>query len=218
MPASLVTTTARSLPETWVAVASGVVAVICVSLSTTNRARSPPNVIAVAPVKPLPRIVTRSPPAARHWFGWTPLTVGSLAWSSERTPNRTVGMCSPARRLGPAFVVTNASRSLPEVKRRVGRRRGDLALAVDGEACRDLLRIGPEGDGGHVSEASADDHARSALAGIGPTDTAHRCRRAGNLAWSSERTPNRTVGMCSPARRLGPAFVATNASRSLPEV
>ena len=138
---------------------------------------------AVAPVKPLPLIVTRSPPAARHWFGWTPLTVGSLAWSPERTPNRTVGMCSPARRLGPAFVVTNASRIAAGgvEARRVGRRRGDLALAVHGEACRDLLRIGAEGDGGHVGEAGADDrHARSALGGASVrTDTAHGRRRAG---------------------------------------
>ena len=57
---------------------AGVVAVICVALTTiTPEAALPPNVTDVAPVKLVPVIVTLAPPVAGPEFGLTLETVGT---------------------------------------------------------------------------------------------------------------------------------------------
>ncbi len=61
-------------------VPAGVVAVIAVALSTVNAAAGvPPKLIALAPVKPVPVIVTLVPPAAGPDDGLTFVTVGAVA-------------------------------------------------------------------------------------------------------------------------------------------
>ncbi len=62
-----------------VPVPAGVVAVICVSLTTaTLVARREPNLTAMAPVKPEPLIVTAVPPAGLPWLGLTLVTKGAM--------------------------------------------------------------------------------------------------------------------------------------------
>ncbi len=59
---------------------AGEVAVICVSLSTLIEvAAVPPKSTSVAPVKPLPVMVTESPPAAEPLVGLMPVIVGPAA-------------------------------------------------------------------------------------------------------------------------------------------
>jgi hypothetical protein len=66
-----VTVTAPALP-------AGVVAVICVPLTTTTLVAAAPPTVTVAPVaKFVPVIVTAVPPAVEPLFGETPLTVGA---------------------------------------------------------------------------------------------------------------------------------------------
>ena len=69
-PTVTVTVTAPALP-------AGVVAVICVPLTTTTFvAAAPPNVTVAPVAKFVPVIVTAVPPAVDPLFGDTPLTVG----------------------------------------------------------------------------------------------------------------------------------------------
>ena len=70
VPLAVVTLTAT------VPLPAGLVAVICVSLSTVNCAPAEPNETPLAPVKPVPVIVTVVPPAAGPLFGLTLVTVG----------------------------------------------------------------------------------------------------------------------------------------------
>ena len=59
-------------------VPAGLSAVIVVALTTTTSvAAVVPKSTAVAPVNPVPVIVTRVPPAAGPLFGLTPVTVGA---------------------------------------------------------------------------------------------------------------------------------------------
>ncbi len=74
MPPGVVTATA-----TGPAVPAGVVAVICVALSTTTPVASvPPTVTLVAPVKFVPVITTLVLPAVGPALGATPLIVGGF--------------------------------------------------------------------------------------------------------------------------------------------
>jgi len=72
-PTVTVTVTAPALP-------AGVVAVICVALTTTTLvAAVAPNVTVAPAAKFVPVIVTAVPPAVVPLFGDTPLTVGGRA-------------------------------------------------------------------------------------------------------------------------------------------
>ena len=82
-----VTVTAPALP-------AGVVAVICVPLTTTTFvAAAPPNVTVAPAAKFVPVIVTAVPPAAGPLFGDTPLTVGIATMVHEKLA---AALCLPA--------------------------------------------------------------------------------------------------------------------------
>ena len=73
VPVALVTAT-----DAAPAVPPGVVAVICVSLTTvTLVAGPPPTVTPVVPMKLDPLIVIGVPPATGPWLGDTPVTIGT---------------------------------------------------------------------------------------------------------------------------------------------
>jgi len=69
--------TGRSLPDVKSAVESGAVAVICVSLSTANCAGSLSKATPVAPLKPVPVMVTAVPPARGTFAGDTAVGLGA---------------------------------------------------------------------------------------------------------------------------------------------
>jgi hypothetical protein len=72
VPAGVVTVTS-TVPEP---IPFGETAVIDVAEFTVTLALAAPNLTAVAPVKPVPVIVTVVPPLGEPWFGSTFVTVG----------------------------------------------------------------------------------------------------------------------------------------------
>jgi len=72
VPAGVVTVTdAEPVP-------AGAVAVICVLLATVNAAGADPNLTPVAPVNPVPVMVTVFPPALGPWTGLMLLMTGAM--------------------------------------------------------------------------------------------------------------------------------------------
>jgi hypothetical protein len=82
VPPNVVTVTS-TVPKA----STGDVAVIDVAEFTVNGAAVPPNLTAVAPVKPVPVIVTVVPPVVEPVVGLIPVTTGNTAvtvkWSAE---------------------------------------------------------------------------------------------------------------------------------------
>src|SRR5262249_25601928 len=119
LPAGVVTMTGRSLPDVNAAVESGVVAVICVSLSTTNCAGSASSGAPGAAVEPVPGMGNWVAPARGRFVGATAVGCGGAAagvsgGATARSPKVTNGAL-PSPGLLPAGVVTMTGRSLPDV-------------------------------------------------------------------------------------------------------
>src|SRR5262245_465587 len=109
--------TASMLLDVKSCVESGAVAVICVSLSTTNCAGSLSNVTLVAPVKPVPVMLTLTPPVAGTFEGDASVGVVGAPRSGGvggGSPKVTFG--APASGLLPAGVVTMTASMLLDVK------------------------------------------------------------------------------------------------------